>query len=132
MSIFQLAGIKDAQAKIVGSTNPLNVVRATFKGLTSQVNDQQLDFFAPSLNNNVTCDNFFVCMHRFTVITILLILQQLYQSASDETGHFLIESRRECFYRPLVMALPKSQDSPELKQCLQKKQMLWQGHNLHK
>ena len=36
-SIFQLAGIKDARAKIVGSNNPLNIVRATFKGLTTQV-----------------------------------------------------------------------------------------------
>ena len=36
-SIFQLAGIKDARAKIIGSNNPLNIVRATFKGLTSQV-----------------------------------------------------------------------------------------------
>lgn len=36
-TICNLAGIKDARAKIIGSTNPLNIVRATMKGLTSQV-----------------------------------------------------------------------------------------------
>lgn len=35
-AICELAGIKDLNAKIVGSTNPLNIVRATFKGLSTQ------------------------------------------------------------------------------------------------
>ena len=34
--ICHLAGIKDIYAKIIGSTNPLNIVRATMQGLTSQ------------------------------------------------------------------------------------------------
>jgi len=37
MLICRLAGITDLYAKIVGSTNPLNIVRATMKALTSQV-----------------------------------------------------------------------------------------------
>ena len=84
-SIFQLAGIQDARAKITGSTNPLNVAKATLKGLTSQ---------------------------------------QMHQSISDESNHFLIENRRECFYRPVVLALPKSEDTAELKEYLQKKQIV--------
>ena len=41
-AICKLVGIKDMKAKIVGSTNPLNVVRATFKGLSSQETHQHL------------------------------------------------------------------------------------------
>lgn len=41
-AICNLAGVKDMTAKIIGSTNPLNVVRATFKGLTSQETHQDL------------------------------------------------------------------------------------------
>ena len=36
-AICELAGIQNMRAKIVGSTNPLNVVQATMKGLTTQV-----------------------------------------------------------------------------------------------
>ena len=32
-----MVGIKDIHCKIIGSVNPLNIVRATFKGLESQV-----------------------------------------------------------------------------------------------
>ncbi len=41
-AICNLVGIKDLRAKVVGSTNPLNVVRATFKGLSSQQTHQRL------------------------------------------------------------------------------------------
>lgn len=41
-AVCDLAGIKDLNAKIVGSTNPLNVIRATFKGLTSQDTHQTM------------------------------------------------------------------------------------------
>ena len=34
-AVLELAGVKDVLAKSYGSTNPINVVRATFKGLTS-------------------------------------------------------------------------------------------------
>jgi small subunit ribosomal protein S5 len=85
-SIFQLAGVKDARAKIIGnSKNPLNVVRATFKGVTSQ---------------------------------------QVYQTVSDDSERFLVENRRECYNRPVIMALPKSTDTEEMRDYLQKKQML--------
>ena len=85
-SIFQLAGIKDARAKIIGnSKNPLNVVRATFEGITSQ---------------------------------------QVYQTVSDESERFLVENRRECYNRPIVMALPKSEDTDETRDYLEKKQLL--------
>jgi small subunit ribosomal protein S5 len=32
-AVLELAGVKDVLAKSYGSTNPINVVRATFKGL---------------------------------------------------------------------------------------------------
>ncbi len=35
--ICQLVGITDIKAKVNGSVNPLNIVRATMKCLTSQV-----------------------------------------------------------------------------------------------
>ena len=34
-AVLELAGVKDVLAKSYGSTNPINVVRATFKGLVS-------------------------------------------------------------------------------------------------
>ena len=34
-AVLELAGVKDVLAKSYGSTNPINVVRATFKGLIS-------------------------------------------------------------------------------------------------
>ena len=34
-AVLELAGVKDVLAKSYGSTNPINVVRATFKGLAS-------------------------------------------------------------------------------------------------
>ncbi len=71
-AICQLAGLKDMKAKIIGSTNPLNVVRATFKGLTSQESHQEL---------------------------------------ADRTGLFLVEYRRECHNRPVVVAVPKSKSN---------------------
>ena len=41
-AIAELAGIEDMRAKIVGPTNPLNVVRAALKGMTSQQTYQML------------------------------------------------------------------------------------------
>lgn len=41
-AVCNLVGIEDLRAKIVGSTNPLNIVRATFKGLASQQTHQSL------------------------------------------------------------------------------------------
>lgn len=41
-AIAELAGIKDMRAKIVGSNNPLNIVRAAVKGLLSQETYQSL------------------------------------------------------------------------------------------
>ena len=41
-AICDLVGIKDMRAKIIGSTNPLNIVRATMKGLTKQETHQSL------------------------------------------------------------------------------------------
>jgi small subunit ribosomal protein S5 len=41
-AIAELAGIKDMRAKIVGTTNPMNIVRATFKGLVNQQTYEQL------------------------------------------------------------------------------------------
>ena len=36
-AVFEVLGVKNVLAKIGGSTNPINVVRATFKGLASIV-----------------------------------------------------------------------------------------------
>ena len=33
-AVFEAVGVKDVLAKCIGSNNPINVVRATFKGLT--------------------------------------------------------------------------------------------------
>jgi len=34
-AVFEAVGVRDVLAKCIGSNNPINVVRATFKGLTS-------------------------------------------------------------------------------------------------
>jgi small subunit ribosomal protein S5 len=34
-AVFEAVGVKDVLAKCIGSTNPVNVVRATIKGLRS-------------------------------------------------------------------------------------------------
>ena len=34
-AVFEVLGVKDVLAKIVGSTNPTNVIRATLKALES-------------------------------------------------------------------------------------------------
>jgi small subunit ribosomal protein S5 len=34
-AVFEVAGVHDVLAKCIGSRNPVNVVRATLKGLTS-------------------------------------------------------------------------------------------------
>ncbi|MFQ5995384.1 MAG: 30S ribosomal protein S5 [Acidiferrobacterales bacterium] len=34
-AVFEVAGVQDVLAKVIGSRNPVNVVRATLKGLTS-------------------------------------------------------------------------------------------------
>ena len=36
-AVCELVGIEDLRAKVIGSTNLLNVVQATFKALQSQV-----------------------------------------------------------------------------------------------
>lgn len=41
-SVCELAGLKDGRVKVIGSTNPLNLVRATFKALTNQETHQTL------------------------------------------------------------------------------------------
>jgi len=34
-AVFEAVGVRDVLAKCIGSNNPINVVRATFKGLTN-------------------------------------------------------------------------------------------------
>ena len=36
-AICELVGIRDLRAKIIGSSNPMNIVQATFEALKSQV-----------------------------------------------------------------------------------------------
>lgn len=41
-AILELAGIQNVLAKCIGSTNPVNVVRATLKGLTSMTSPETI------------------------------------------------------------------------------------------
>ena len=41
-AVFEAAGVKDVLAKCIGSTNPVNVVRATIKGLRSIQSPEQV------------------------------------------------------------------------------------------
>ena len=41
-AVLELAGVKDVLAKSYGSTNPINVVRATFKGLASMESPEKV------------------------------------------------------------------------------------------
>ena len=106
-AICQLAGLKNMRAKIVGSTNPLNIVRATFKGLTSQVSVLYILF-----SDCVPLQNFIVSS------------QETHQSLADKTGKFLVEYRRECGYRPVVIAVPKSKDDTVIAKTLQSLQLV--------
>ena len=42
MHICRLAGIKDLRAKVIGSRNPINTVKATFIGLSSILSPQEI------------------------------------------------------------------------------------------
>jgi small subunit ribosomal protein S5 len=41
-AVFEVAGVQDVLAKCIGSRNPVNVVRATLKGLTSMHNPRSI------------------------------------------------------------------------------------------
>jgi small subunit ribosomal protein S5 len=41
-AVFEVVGIRDVLAKSIGSTNAMNVVRATFKGLTEMSNPEYI------------------------------------------------------------------------------------------
>lgn len=41
-AVFEVAGVKNVLAKIIGSANPINVVRATIKGLQSIVTPEMV------------------------------------------------------------------------------------------
>ncbi len=41
-AVFEAAGVKDVLAKCIGSTNPVNVVRATLKGLRACKSPEQI------------------------------------------------------------------------------------------
>jgi small subunit ribosomal protein S5 len=41
-AVFEVLGVHNVLAKCLGSTNPLNVVRATLKGLTSMISPEQI------------------------------------------------------------------------------------------
>ena len=96
-SICHLAGIKDVRAKIVGSTNPMNIVRATMMALTSQVSLSFLQTFQK---------------------LVLAVFQETLQSLADKSGKFVVECRRENYYHPYVVALPKSQDTEDVRSKL--------------
>lgn len=41
-AVFEVVGVKDVLAKCVGSRNPINVVRATIRGLTSMASPERI------------------------------------------------------------------------------------------
>jgi small subunit ribosomal protein S5 len=41
-AVFEVLGIRDVLSKTIGSSNPINVVRATLKGLKSMSNPEQI------------------------------------------------------------------------------------------
>ena len=41
-AIFEAAGVRNVLAKVIGTTNPINVARATVAGLTSVCNPRQV------------------------------------------------------------------------------------------
>ncbi|GIX22354.1 MAG: 30S ribosomal protein S5 [Gammaproteobacteria bacterium] len=41
-AVFEAAGVRNVLAKVIGSSNPINVVRATLKGLTEMVSPEQV------------------------------------------------------------------------------------------
>ncbi len=41
-AVLEVAGVQNVLAKCYGSTNPINVVRATFKGLESMASPEQV------------------------------------------------------------------------------------------
>lgn len=41
-AVFEVLGVKNVLAKCIGSSNPVNVVRATIKGLTSMVSPEAI------------------------------------------------------------------------------------------
>lgn len=41
-AVFEVLGIRNVTAKIIGSPNPINVVKATLKGLTSMAEAEQI------------------------------------------------------------------------------------------
>ena len=45
-------------------------------------------------------------------------IQETHQSLADKSKKFVVEFSRECDYRPVVVAVPTSKDSPELTEKL--------------
>lgn len=41
-AVFEVVGVKDVLAKCIGSRNPINVVRATIRGLTDMASPEQI------------------------------------------------------------------------------------------
>ena len=48
-----------------------------------------------------------------SVLTSFLSLQETYQDLADNSGQFVVEYRRECVLRPVVVAVLQEKKSPE-------------------
>ena len=59
-----------------------------------------------------------------TCIVVYFVLQETLQSLANKSGKFVVECRRENYYHPLVVALPKSQDTEDVKAKLTALQIL--------
>lgn len=55
---------------------------------------------------------------------INIFLQETLQDLADKSGKFVVEYSRESFNRPLVVALPKSLNTPGTKEKLADMQLI--------
>lgn len=67
---------------------------------------------------------FSCCFFPSPFIATVLKLQETLQSLADKSGKFVVEYTRENFYRPLVVALPKFKDTPDIKSKLTAMQLI--------
>lgn len=55
----------------------------------------------------------------------IFMMQETHQELADKSKKFVVEFRRECDYRPVVVAVPKSMNTPEVTSKLEAMKVLW-------
>ncbi len=54
----------------------------------------------------------------------IFMMQETHQELADKSKKFVVEFRRECDYRPVVVAVPKSMNTPEVTSKLEAMKVL--------